>query len=321
VSLRYVRRRVLQVLPVVAGILLIGFALIELAPGDPVLALAGESGDEAYYAFVRERFGLDRPLPERFLIYAGNIVRGDLGVSYVQGRPVIDVIADRLPPTMLLTGAALLISTIVGISLGVYAATRRQRLPDIAIQVTTLAADAAPVFWVGQLAILAFALNLGLFPVQGMADARTPQGILAGILDLAHHLALPAMVLAVGEIAVVARMTRVGLIDELTQDYVRTARAKGLSERTVVLRHALRRALIPVTTVIGGRVGHLISGAVIVETIFGWPGLGRLLVIAMQTRDMPIVMGIFLLVSLSVVIANLITDLIYGQLDPRIAYG
>ena len=320
-SLRYVRRRVLQVLPVVAGILLIGFALIELAPGDPVLALAGESGDEAYYAFVRERFGLDRPLPERFLIYAGNIVRGDLGVSYVQGRPVIDVIADRLPPTMLLTGAALLISTIVGISLGVYAATRRQRLPDIAIQVTTLAADAAPVFWVGQLAILAFALNLGLFPVQGMADARTPQGILAGILDLAHHLALPAMVLAVGEIAVVARMTRVGLIDELTQDYVRTARAKGLSERTVVLRHALRRALIPVTTVIGGRVGHLISGAVIVETIFGWPGLGRLLVIAMQTRDMPIVMGIFLLVSLSVVIANLITDLIYGQLDPRIAYG
>ncbi len=320
-SLRYVGRRVLQVLPVVAGILLIGFALIELAPGDPVLALAGESGDEAYYAFVRERFGLDRPLPERFLIYAGNIVRGDLGVSYVQGRPVIDVIADRLPPTMLLTGAALLISTVVGISLGVYAATRRQRLPDIAIQVTTLAADAAPVFWVGQLAILAFALNLGLFPVQGMADARTPQGILAGILDLAHHLALPAMVLAVGEIAVIARMTRVGLIDELTQDYVRTARAKGLSERTVVLRHALRRALIPVTTVIGGRVGHLISGAVIVETIFGWPGLGRLLVIAMQTRDMPIVMGIFLLVSLSVVIANLITDLIYGQLDPRIAYG
>ncbi|CAN5642547.1 MAG: ABC transporter permease [Chloroflexi bacterium] len=320
-SLRYVGRRVLQVLPVVAGILLIGFALIELAPGDPVLALAGESGDEAYYAFVRERFGLDRPLPERFLIYAGNIMRGDLGVSYVQGRPVIDVIADRLPPTMLLTGAALLISTIVGISLGVYAATRRQRLSDIAIQVTTLAADAAPVFWVGQLAILAFALNLGLFPVQGMADARTPQGILAGILDLAHHLALPAMVLAVGEIAVVARMTRVGLIDELTQDYVRTARAKGLSERTVVLRHALRRALIPVTTVIGGRVGHLISGAVIVETIFGWPGLGRLLVIAMQTRDMPIVMGIFLLVSLSVVIANLITDLIYGQLDPRIAYG
>lgn len=320
-SFRYVGRRVLQVLPVVAGILLIGFALIELAPGDPVLALAGESGDEAYYAFVRERFGLDRPLPERFLIYAGNIVRGDLGVSYVQGRPVIDVIGDRLPPTMLLTGAALLISTIVGIGLGVYAATRRQRLPDIAIQVTTLAADAAPVFWVGQLAILAFALNLGLFPVQGMADARTPQGILAGILDLAHHLALPAMVLAVGEIAVVARMTRVGLIDELTQDYVRTARAKGLSERTVVLRHALRRALIPVTTVIGGRVGHLISGAVIVETIFGWPGLGRLLVIAMQTRDMPIVMGIFLLVSLSVVIANLITDLIYGQLDPRIAYG
>lgn len=319
-SLRYIRRRLLQVIPAIAGILVVGFALIELAPGDPILALAGESGDAEYYAFVRERFGLDRPLPERFLIYAGNVLRGDFGVSYVLGRPVIDVIAERLPPTLLLTSTALVVSTVIGIALGVFSATRRQRPSDVAIQVTTLAADAAPVFWIGQLAILAFALGLGIFPVQGMADARTPQGVVAGTLDLLHHMALPVLVLALGEIAVISRMARIGLIEELSQDYVRTARAKGLTERRVLLVHALRRALIPVTTVIGGRVGHLISGAVIIEIIFGWPGLGRLLVISMQTRDMPIVMGIFLLVGLSVVIANFITDLVYGQLDPRIAY-
>ncbi len=319
-TFRYVRRRLLQIIPAVAGILLVGFMLIELAPGDPVLALAGESGDEAYYADVRARFGLDRPMPERFLAYAANMLRGDLGVSYVQGRPVIDIIAERLPPTLFLTGVALIISTVLGIGLGAIAATRRHQLPDIGIQVLTLTIDAAPVFWVGQLAILGFSLHLGIFPVQGMSSAQMAQGVVAGTLDLLHHLALPALVLALGEIAVVARIARVGFIDELSQDYVRTARAKGLSERRVVLGHAMRRALIPVSTVIGGRLGHLISGAVIVEIIFGWPGLGRMLVIAMQTRDMPIIMGMFLIVAVSVIVANLLTDLVYGWLDPRIAY-
>jgi peptide/nickel transport system permease protein len=320
VTFRYVRRRLIQVVPAVAGILLVGFALIELAPGDPVLALAGESGDEAYYADVRARFGLDRPLPERFLTYAANMLRGDLGVSYVQGRPVVDIIGERLPPTLLLTGVALAISTAIGIALGGLAATRRNRLPDLGIQISTLTIDAAPIFWIGQLAILGFSLHLGIFPVQGMSSAQTPQGVVAGTLDLLRHLALPALVLALGEIAVVARIARIAFIDELSQDYVRTARAKGLSERRVVLVHAMRRALIPVSTVIGGRVGHLISGAVIVEIIFGWPGLGRMLVIAMQTRDMPIIMGMFLIVAVSVIVANLLTDLFYGWLDPRIAY-
>ncbi len=319
-SFRYLRRRLLQVIPAVAGILLVGFALIELAPGDPVVALAGESGDEAYYAFFRERFGLDRPLPERFLTWAGNILRGDFGISYVQGRPVIDIILERLPPTLLLTSVALVISGVAGVALGTFAATRRGRLPDVGIQVVTLAVDAAPIFWLGQLALLVFALGLGLFPVQGMSTAATPDGTVAGIIDLLHHLALPALILSIGEIAVVARMTRIGLIDELSQDYVRTARAKGLDERRVVFRHAIRRALIPVATVIGGRIGHLCSGAVIIETIFGWPGLGRMLVLAMQTRDMPIIMGTFLVISFTVIIANVLTDLSYGWLDPRIAH-
>ncbi|MGQ0606841.1 MAG: ABC transporter permease [Chloroflexota bacterium] len=319
-SLRYLRRRLLQVVPAVAGILIVGFTLIELAPGDPVLALAGESGDAAYYADARARFGLDRPLPERFLTYAGNMLRGDLGVSYVQGRPVVDIIGERLPPTLLLTGVALLISTAAGIGLGAIAATHRHRLADLGIQISTLTIDAAPIFWIGQLAILGLSLHLGLFPVQGLSSPQAPEGALGGTLDLLHHLALPALVLSLGEIAVVARIARIGFIEELSQDYVRTARAKGLSEGRVVLKHAMRRALIPVSTVIGGRLGHLISGAVIVEVIFGWPGLGRLLVLAMQTRDMPIIMGMFLIVSVSVIVANLLTDLVYGWLDPRIAY-
>ncbi len=319
-SFGYVRRRLLQIIPAVVAILLVGFLLIELAPGDPVFALAGDSGDEAYYADVRARFGLDRPLPERFLAYAGNVLRGDLGVSYVQGRPVIDILSERIWPTLLLTSTALILSTVVGIFLGAVAATRRRSAADVGIQVSTLAFDAAPIFWVGQLALLAFALQLRIFPVQGMSSAVTPVGAVAGTMDLLHHLALPALVLAIGQVAVVARMARIGFIEELSQDYIRTARAKGISERRVVLGHALRRALLPVTTVIGGRLGHLISGAVIVEIIFGWPGLGRMLVLAMQTRDMPIIMGTFLVVSFSVIIANLLTDLSYGWLDPRIAY-
>lgn len=319
-SLRYVRRRLLQVVPAVLGILLVGFALVELAPGDPILALAGESGDAAYYAQMRERFRLDDPLASRFATYVANVVRGDFGVSYVQGRPALDVILERLPSTLLLAGTALVISTVAGIGLGAFAAVRRGRAADLVVQVGTLAVDAAPVFWLGQLAILGLALHLGLFPVQGMSSARTPEGTLAGAVDLARHLALPAMVLALGELAVVARMTRIGLVEELGQDYVRTARAKGLAPRRVLFVHAMRRALLPVATVIGGRVGHLVSGAVIIETIFGWPGLGRMLVLAMQTRDMPIIMGMFLIISVMVILANLFTDLCYGCLDPRIAY-
>lgn len=317
---RYIRRRLLQVVPAVAGILLVGFLLIELAPGDPLLALAGDSGDAAYYAEMRARFGLDEPLPARFAAYVTNVVRGDFGVSYVQGRPAIDVILERLPSTLLLSATALVVSTVVGITLGIIAAVRHRRLPDVVIQFATLTIDAAPVFWLGQLALLGLALHLALFPVQGIVSARSPDGFLGGLVDLLWHLALPAGVLALGEIAVVARMTRIGFLEELSQDYVRTARAKGLGSADVLVVHVMRRALIPAVTVIGSRIGHLVSGAVVIETIFGWPGLGRMLVLAMQTRDMPIIMGMFVIVSFTVILANLLTDLCYGWLDPRVAY-
>lgn len=318
-SLRYVGWRLIQVIPAVAGIVIIGWLLIHLAPGDPVVALAGESGDEDYYAFMREKFGLDRPLHEQFAAYAANVVRGDLGVSYIRGRPAAEVVLERLPATLLLTVTSLVLSSVVGVALGVLAASRAGGWRDVAVNVGALGFYAAPVFWLAQLALLSFALHIGFFPVQGMSSAAPTSG-LAYVLDVARHLALPALVLASQETAAVTRFTRAGLLEEMQRDYVRTARAKGLSRVQALLRHALRRALLPVVTVVGARVGHLISGAIIVEIVFGWPGLGRLLLSAAQTRDSPVLLAVFFLVAFSVVLANLLTDLAYAVLDPRIRY-
>ncbi len=320
-TFRYVGRRLIQVPVAVGGILLAGFLLIHLTPGDPILALAGDHGDAAYYAFMREKFGLDRPLLEQLGTYIGNVLRADLGISYVQGRPVATIVAERLPATLILTLSALLISSVVGIALGLFAASRAHRWPDLLVSVGTLALYAAPVFWLAQACLLVFALGLGWFPVSGTTSAGSDGVGLAGIVDMAHHLALPVLVLATQEVAAVARLTRVGLLEELRHDYVRTARAKGATQRRVLSHHALRRALLPVATIIGGRTGHLLSGAVLVEIVFGWPGIGRLLLSAVQNRDAPILLGIFLVVALMVIISNLLTDIVYGWLDPRIRYG
>lgn len=317
---RYVAWRLAQVLPTCAGIVVIGFLLVHLAPGDPILALAGEHGDEAYYEQMRERFGLDRPLPAQLATFAANIATGDLGVSYTQGRPALDIIVERLPATLLLSGTALVLSAVAGIALGVLAASRAGGVRDAAVNTASVGFYAAPVFWVGQLAVLVFAARFGWFPVQGMTDARNPATGWANVTDVAHHLVLPVLVLASQEVAVIARLTRVGLVDELRSDHIRTARAKGLPERVVLFKHGLRSALLPVVTVIGGRIGHLVAGVVVVETVFAWPGIGRLLLAAMQNRDIPILLGIFLLIAVAVVVANLLTDLAYAWLEPRIRY-
>ncbi len=317
---RYVLGRLVQVVPTVAGILVIGFLLIHLAPGDPVLALAGENGDAAYYSFVRAKFGLDEPLANQLLTYCANVLGGDLGTSYTQGRPVLDIVVERLGATLLLTGTALVVSTAGGLALGLLAASRPRGGRDIAVTTMSLGLYAAPVFWVGQVSILVLALGTGWFPVSGMTTAGSDASGLAHAADVAHHLVLPVLVLAAQEIAAVARLTRAGLIDELGQDHIRTAWAKGAPPRIVLMKHALRRALLPVVTVIGGRVGHLVAGTVVVEAVFAWPGIGRLLVTALQARDTPIVLGVFFVVAFSVVLANLVTDLVYTRLDPRIRY-
>ena len=316
----YVGRRLLQVVPTALAILLIGFLLIHLAPGDPVVALAGESGDAGYYAFIRDKFGLDEPLPEQLLTYAGRVAQADLGISYLQGRPVRDIIGERIPATLLLSLTALALSSIGGVALGAFVAARPHGLRDTSVTTATLALYAAPVFWVGQLAILVLSGAAGWFPVQGMTTAGSHSSGLAAVLDVAHHLVLPALVLAFQEVAAVFRLTRVGLINELESDHVRTASSKGLSRARVLFSHALRRPLLPVLTVIGGRAGHLLSGAIVVEIVFGWPGLGRLLLSSLQARDTPVVLGIFLVVAFLVVLANLGTDLTYRWLDPRVRY-
>jgi peptide/nickel transport system permease protein len=319
VSPRYLLRRVAQVVPAVGGIVLLAFIVIHTAPGDPVLALAGEHGDAAYYAFMRQKFGLDRSLPEQLLAYASRLLHGDLGVSYVHGRPVVDVVSERLPATLLLTTTALALSSAGGLALGVLAARRADGTADFVVRTGALLGYATPSFWLAQIAAITLALGTGLFPVQGFTDARRQ---LAGgryVLDVLHHLVLPALVLAAGELALTTRLTRAGVLEGLATDYARTARAKGLPDRAVV-RHALRNAMLPLVTVIGGRVGMIVTGAVLVETVFAWPGLGQLMLSSIQTRDVPVLLGMFLLVSVAVIIVNLLTDLAYAWLDPRVRY-
>lgn len=316
---RYLLWRLAQIVPAVAGILLIAFVAVHTAPGDPVLALAGEHGDAAYYAFIRSKFGLDRPLPEQLVVYVGRVATGDLGQSFVHGRPVAVVIAERLPATLLLIGTALALSTTVGLALGVLAARRAGRPTDLAVRTAALLAHAMPSFWLAQMAAIALALGTGWFPVQGLTDARRALTGWRYALDVTHHLVLPALVLAAGELALTTRLTRTGMLEALATDYARTARAKGLPERGVV-RHALRNALLPLVTVVGGRAGLVVTGAVLVETVFAWPGLGQLLLTSIQTRDVPILLGLFLLASMTVIVANLVTDIAYAWLDPRIRY-
>ena len=317
---RYAVRRLLQVVPAVASILVVTFAVVHAAPGDPVVAVAGDSGDQAYYDFMRAKFGLDRPLPAQFLTYSADVLRGDLGVSFVQGQRVSTLIAERVPATLLLMGSALALSTVGGVVLGALAARRPFGPFDLAVSTVALVGYALPVFWLAQLAMLSVAFRTGWFPIQGMTTARESFTGLAHWADVAHHLALPALVLAASEVALVSRIARTGILAEMRRDYVRTAQAKGLSESGALVRHALRNALLPVVTVVGSRVGFLFSGAVLVETVFGWPGLGRLVLSAAQTRDHPVLLGMVLLVAFSLVLANLVTDLLYARVDPRIRY-
>ncbi len=312
--------RVAQAVAAVIGVTLIGFVMVHSAPGDPVFALAGEYGDESYYDFIRERFELDRSLPVRLVTYARRVMTGDFGTSYVLGRPVLSIIGERVPATLLLTVSALFVSSMTGLVLGVFAGIRPFSTRDVGVTSLTLALYAAPVFWLGQLAILFVAFRVSWFPIQGMTSAGIQTEGAAMALDIAKHLVLPTLVLASQQLVAVSRLTRTGVIDQLAQPHVRTARAKGLTNQIVVVRHALRLALLPVVTLIGHRVGHLVSGAILVEIVFGWPGIGQLTLDAIRTRDMPILLGLFMVMAFTVVIANLLTDLIYEPLDARIKY-
>jgi peptide/nickel transport system permease protein len=317
---QYLLRRLLQVPPMLLGVILFTFFLIHAAPGDPIVALAGEYGNEAYYEQMRAKFGLDRSLPEQLVIYLGNVVRGDLGYSYRSGRPVLQVIGSRVPATLLLMSTAFVLATTLGIGLGVLAAQRPYTLTDTTITTFSLVGYALPVFWLAQMMIFFLALRTGWFPTHGMTNAREQYEGWQWVVDVGHHLALPAAALAVQQVALVSRLSRAEMLEVLVQPYVLAARARGIGWWTVVGRHALRNALLPVVTILGGRIGFLFAGAVLTETVFAWPGLGRLLLDATLARDYPILLGMFILVSTAVILANLVTDVIYALLDPRIQY-
>lgn len=315
---RYLVRRLLATIPLLFAVIGLTFVLIHVAPGDPVHILGGDGGDAAYYASMSAKFGLDRPLPEQLLIYFGSALHGDFGYSYVQRRPVFDVIADRIPATALLMLSALFLSTVLGVLLGTISARRLDRPPDHVITIATLVGGATPAFWLGQVLVLVFAAGLGWLPVQGMTNARGVSPGMDAVIDLLRHLVLPVATLGFLQLALITRITRSGLRDALREEYIRTAYAKGLGTSTIVWRHALRNVLLPIVTIIGSHFGTLLTGAVLTEIIFAWPGLGRLLFDATTSRDYPLLMAMFFVASVSVIVANLLTDVAYTALDPRV---
>lgn len=316
----YLVRRVLLVIPTMVAIVVVTFGVIQFAPGDPEVTFSSsESATPEFLTSLRTKWGLDRPVTEQFLVYAGNVLRGDLGESY-DGQRVNHVIAQRLWPTLLLTGTALIIGCLLGIGLGVTTARRAFRAVDLLVRTVALLAYALPVFFVAQLAILFFVVRWNIFPLQGMQDLRVERVGLDHALDLVHHLLLPALVLAVSEVAILARLTRTRLLEELSTQYVRTARAKGMVEDRVVLCHALPNAILPVLTVIGSRAGFLIAGAAVVENIFSWPGLGSLLVESATAGNRPVMLGMVILIAFTIVLANLFTDLLCARIDPRVRF-
>ena len=302
----FLTRRLLLLVPTLLGVTLATFLMLHLTPGDPVTIMLGEFASASDVARLRAELGLDRPILVQYLKFLGRAVRGDLGSSIRSRRPVQEEIAERLPPTMLLALAAQVLAVCAGIAAGVTAAAARRPSVDSAIVAVTLVGLSMPTFWSGLLLILLFSLTLGWLPITASGGLRA--------------LILPAVTLAAPAAAVLARVTRASVLEVLRQDYVRTARAKGVSERLVVYRHALRNALIPVLTVAALQFAGLVAGAVIVESVFSRPGLGRLAVTAILSRDFPLAQGIVLVVASMYVFVNVGVDLVYGVLDPRIRY-
>ena len=303
---RFLARRLLLTVPVLLGVATLVFSLIHLIPGDPAQAMLGEAAPQADVEELRHRLGLDRPLLEQYGAFLKGLTRADLGISLRTGQPVTEQIVERMPATIELAAAAMLVAIAFAMPLGIIAAARRGTAVDHAAMTLSLAGVSVPNFWLGPLLAIVFAVELGWLPVSG-------RGTWA-------HLVLPAISLGAALAAILARMTRATMLEELREQYVQAARARGVSRLRAVLRHAFRNSLIPVVTLLGLQFGAVLTGAVITETIFAWPGIGRLLIQSIGFRDYPLVQGCILLIALTYVGVNLVTDMLYGVLDPRIRY-
>jgi len=329
---RYAFRRSLTLVPVLFGVSILVFSFIHLIPGDPALTMLGERATPEKVAEVRARLGLDRPIWQQYLLYVGNALHGDLGVSIVRGDPVASDLLRRFPATVELAVAAITVAIALGIPIGVASAVWRNSLLDSLARLGALTGVSMPIFWLGLVLAWFFGVQLRILPTGFRLASGTTfvpwtnfvvldallQRDWAALADALRHLILPALALATIPLAVIARMTRASMLEVLSREYIRTAEAKGLSRRVVVLRHALRNALLPLVTITGLNVGFALSGAVLTEVVFGWPGIGRLTLDAIGHRDYPVLMGIFIVVTTAVVFVNLFTDLVYAWIDPRI---
>lgn len=320
---RYVLKRLFQAIPIIFAIVVLNFFLLQLAEGDAVDVLAGEAGSATpeYMAELREKFGLDQPLIVQLGVYLKNVVSLDLGYSFRHDMPVSQLVFERFIPTLILMTSTIMLAVGFGIVLGLVAASGLNTWRDTVISIFALITYATPLFWVGLMLIVVFSLKLGWFPTSGMENFAMFYEGWYRVVDIAHHLVLPTITLSLFYLALYTRLMRASMLEQSGQDYVTTARAKGLTERRIVFVHVLRNAILPVITMAGVQVGALIGGSVIVESVFAWPGLGMLAFEALFARDLNLLLGIFLLSAVLVVAINLIVDIIYSTLDPRIEMG
>lgn len=322
-SLRNFLSRIAQGVALVVAVVVLNFVLVHAAPGDPVETIAGASGgmSEELKAELRSQYGLDKPLVVQLGVYLAKVAQGDLGYSYFFNLPVSGLIAERLPATLLLVIASVLMAFLAGTTLGVLSSRKPNGLLSQLVNVLSLIGFAAPVFWTGMMLVIVFASVLPWFPIGGMRSvelATSASGGMRGIIDVLHHLVLPAVTLALVYVAQYSRLSRASMLDVLGSDFIRTARAKGLSEGVVLYKHALRNAVLPVITILGLQFGNVLAGAILVETVFNWPGLGRLAYESVLRRDYPTILGVLLFSSIVVVVMNQVTDLAYRVIDPRI---
>ena len=317
----YLLTRISQI-PITLGIILgISFFLIHAAPGDPVAALAGDYVTKEYRDLIIQHYGLDQPLITQSFKYFKNVVTGDFGDSYYFKAPVFAVISTRVLPTLLLIVPSVLLSTFFGIVLGMLTVRFKSYIIGIGIPILATIIYALPTFWLGYLLILFFSIKLNIFPIQGMSNPRYSLEGLEYYIDVFKHLALPLLTMVLTQLAQVVLLVKSRLSEEIQRPYFKTALSKGLKRQSAIFNHALPNAMLPIVTVLGTRFGFLITGSILTETVFAWPGLGRLMIIAIEVRDYPLVLGILFMLSLIILILNLITDLIYTILDPRINFG
>lgn len=317
-TIRWLLRRAALALVVVAGVTTLTFALIHLAPGDPIVTLAGDGGSPEYYAEMRAKYGLDRPLVEQYARYLRAVAVGDFGYSFMFQAPVARVLLQHLPASLLLGVSALLLATSLGFAAGVTAAARPNGPFDTISRAAASVTYSAPVFWTGQVLIILFAVKLRLLPAGGITSARDDLQGLRQTIDIGRHLVLPAVTLALPFMAVVARVTRTAVAEALREPFILAATGRGLSRRRVIAKHAAANAIVPVVALVGEHAASLVAGAALTEALFGWPGLGYLVLHASLHRDYPLVMSAFIVIASSVVLFNAATDAVCARLDPRI---